>query len=364
MFMNRTNPAVLREMLNNQSFLTNNSYVNSSTQALLSKNNVTNSYNKYSPDIYKAENAPGAYSSNNNRVAILNKPVARDYDSYWKKLETQNSAASSRKYNGSLNASQIADKFAKGDNISMEEYKTMLKGIGVGDKYDAVVTKRLQTSQEQNLSSVLKKYNIKLDSNEKINITIDSQKGVIVSGIEDKEKLKKIQDALNSQPNELASLYAISSQTYKKVSSDYCSISQCINLAQQYLDEHTNGKVSVEDLKMQDGKIVGLPSALNNLLNKPVTSYKQNVQSDNKAYEAKLAIVNVLAYIKVNGSDNLPQINSTFTYKGGKLSCTEQPDLVKKHPETTSRSDFNNKTILLQNNPALYYKSVTAHKRN
>lgn len=360
MYMNRVSPAILSEILKQQTFSTSNSAVNSSAQNKFSPNNTI--YNKYNSDTYKAQNVPGAYSSNNNRVDILTKPVPRDYDPYWKKLETQTAATSSKKYTGSLTASQIADKFAKGENISMEEYKAMLKGIGVGSKYDEVVTKRMQISQENNLSSILKKYKIQIDPSEKLNITVDSQKKVIVSGIEDKEKIRKIQDALNDQPNDLSSLFAISSQTYKKVSSDFSTTSQCINLAQQYLDEHTNGRISVTNLKMQNGKIMGLTSTLNNLLNKSVTSYKQNVESDNKAYEAKLAIVNVLAYIQTHGSDNLPQINSTFSYKDGKLSCTEQPDLIDKHPETISSSDFNKKTILLQNDPALYYKSVTAHK--
>lgn len=365
MYYNRVNPSRAYDIfssLNPQASASQNTNAKSSAQNLIGnyKYGTNTTYDTYTSQ--KATN--GTNTTNSQRAKILTKATPRDYDEYWKKLESQQTSIP-RKYTGPLTADQIAKKFANGDKISNEEYYYMLKGIGIGDKYNATVTKRVQTSEEKNLSTILKKYKIELDPSEELKISVDTQKKVTVSGIEDTEKLKKIQDALNSEPNELSSLFAISSKTYKKLSSDFTSVAQCSGLAEQYLNEHTDGKVSITDLKIQNGKIIGLPASLNTLLNKPVTSYNPDIPAQSKAYEAKLAIVNVLAYMKVNGSDDLPNIDSTLSYKNDKLSCVEQPELAEEHPETSNSLDFTNKTILLQNNPMLYYQSVvnSSHKR-
>jgi hypothetical protein len=262
------------------------------------------------------------------------------------------------KYTGSLTADQIAEKYVNGDNVNDIEYCFMVKGIG-GNRSDAALISRCKTLEERNISQILVNNNIQLDPNQELKITVDLQNKVTVSGINDTEKLQQIEDALNSKYNMLAGLYQISSDTYKSVSKLYYAAAAGLDPVEQYLNQQTEGTISLTDLSIQDDKIVGLTPALDSLLNKDTTSYNMNNPEDKAAYEAKIKIVNLLAHMKVYGTENLPHANYTLSYKNETLSYIEQPDLVAKHPETLSNAEYYDKAELLQDDPIAYYNWFT-----
>lgn len=352
MNISRTDPSIVSKLLislsptKTKNTTSNNSIIKTSAQTTLVQETMHIGYNKQGNEIVA--------STYTNQTTIVGSTV-----------QTQNTVnainedtidAKAAKYTGSLTADEIEEKFINGDDVSDIEYAFMVKGIG-GNRFDAARISRCKTLEEQNLSQILTNNNIELDPDEELKINIDSQNEVTVSGINDAEKRQKVEDALNSKYNLLASLYQVSSETYKKVSKLYYGAVAGLGLAEKYLNTQTDGEVSLMDLSVQDGKIVGLTPDLDSLLNRDDSSYNMNNPEDKATLEVKSAIVNVLAHMKIY--ETLPHADSIVSYKNGTLSFIEQPDLVATHPETLSSDEYNHKAELLQYNPMAYYKWFT-----
>jgi hypothetical protein len=271
--------------------------------------------------------------------------------------EVQDSTDPSKKYTGSLTASQLGEKFANGDELSDEEYYFMLKELD-GNIFDAAFHKRNTVLEEKNISTVLTKNNIQLNSDQELRISIDCQNKITVSGIDDPEKCQQIASDLSSEASMLASLFQHNSETYTKVSGDFAGTAQALGTIEKYLNEKTNGKISITDLTVQDGKIVGLTPELDRLLNRNITPEDRLKFDEAENYTMKYGIIGAIMYININGAEDLPQMTFTLSYKNGKLSCIEQPDLIASHPETRTREQYIDQANLIQQDPMAYFNNL------
>jgi len=264
---------------------------------------------------------------------------------------------SQKKYTGSLAASQLGEKFANGDELSDDEYYFMLKELD-GNIFDVAFHKRNTVLEEKNISTVLTKNNIQLNSDQELRISIDCQNRITVSGIDDPEKCQQIASDLSSEASMLASLFQHNSETYTKVSGDFAGTAQALGTIEKYLNEKTNGKISITDLTVQDGKIVGLTPELDRLLNRNITPEDRFKFDEAENYTMKYGIIGAITYININGAEDLPQMTFTLSYKNGKLSCIEQPDLIASHPETRTREQYIDQANLIQQDPMAYFNNL------
>ena len=328
------------------------------TLTTLAEELVRFSDNKYG---YNQNGNETMMNTSTNQTEVVGSNTQGQYSASTANEDTIDGTAA--KYTGPMTADEIAKKYAKGDDVSDEEYCFMIKGIGLAN-VDAARCERFKVLEELNISTILAKHNIQLNSDEELNISVDCQNKVTVSGLNDTVKLQKIQDALNNEGFQLNSVYQTSSETYKKLSPTAFVISYSLGDVEQYLNKQTNGTISLTDLDLQDGKIVGLTPELDRLLNKDKNAYDiLNSEEDFQADRMKYKMTSVLAYIKANGTENLPQMNSTFTYKNGKLTCVEQPDLVKQYPQTMSNAEYQQQATLEMNDPAGYWAAESANKK-
>lgn len=252
--------------------------------------------------------------------------------------EIPNSNDSQKKYAGSLTASQLLEKYTTGEELSDEEYDYMLFETN-GNVFDAAFHKRSTILEEKNISNILEKHNIQLAPDQELYISIDCQHKITISGIADSEKCEQIANDLSNEARNLAGFFRLNSETYKNVSDKFKGNAERIGTVENYLDEQTGGSVSITDLTLQGEKIIGLTPELDRLLNRDITDadcYYSSDEADN--FRMKYSIIRSIEYLQNNESDNIPQMNFTLSYKNGKLSCIEQPDLVEQHPKTNQDS--------------------------
>lgn len=254
------------------------------------------------------------------------------------KPEIPDSNDSQKKYTGSLTASQLLEKYTNGEKLSDEEYDYMLFETN-GNVFDAASLKRNIMLDEKNISKVLAKNNIELAPDQELHISIDCQNKITISGIADSEKCEQIANDLSNEARNLAAFFRLISETYKNVSDKFKGNAERIGTVENYLAEQTGGSVSITDLTLQGEKIIGLTPELDHLLNRDITDadcYYSSDEADN--FRMKYSIIRSIEYLQNNESDNIPQMNFTLSYKNGKLSCIEQPDLVEQHPKVNQDS--------------------------
>jgi hypothetical protein len=271
--------------------------------------------------------------------------------------QVQDSTDPSKKYTGSLTPSQLGEKFANGDELSNDEYYFMLKELD-GNIFDAAFHKRNAVLEEKKISTVLTKNNIQLSSDQELRISVDCQNKITVSGIDDPEKCQQIANDLSSEASTLASLFQHNSETYTKVSGNFAGTAQALGRIANYLNEKTNGKIAITDLTVEDGKIVGLTPELDRLLNRNITPEDCLKFDERENDTMKYGIIGAITYISINGAEDLPQMSFTLSYKNGKLSCIEQPDLIASHPETRTREQYIDQANLIQQDPMAYFNNL------
>lgn len=119
------------------------------------------------------------------------------------------------------------------------------------------------------IDTLLEQNGIKLVEGEKYNITVDTSCFITVTG-NDTEKAKKIQDILNNTDymgyslNQLTSMY---SDRYKvKEGEEYNRLFFHEMDSESTIRELSNGELSLKDLSVKNGKILGLTPELDALI--------------------------------------------------------------------------------------------------
>jgi hypothetical protein len=296
------------------------------------------------------------------------------------------------KYKGALSAEQIAEKWATTGEITAQE-NHYLTTVNVGLWCEA--HQKSQVSRlAKRIDQALNANGIVMNADEEFSFSVDRNNQITVNGIGDPERSKKIQEALQSYTIQsqytsaslaigIRGAYFNNSQNTNRLSAEMRSLMLATMTASNFLYNETGGKVNLDDLTVVDGKIAGLPPELGDLLNG--NSSKDAVKNGQNLEGVKICIMQVKAYETKYGKENLPAVTSTFTYKNGKLTLVEDPELTTKanYYQYSSRKDigqdlnlltvanaisngrpvsFDESMQLLYNNPQLYYDSITAGK--
>ena len=250
--------------------------------------------------------------------------------------ESLNDLPENLKYKGKLTSVEIAEKYVTTGEITPQE------GYYLNTVNPTLFCESHEKAQVAvagiEINKALNENNIVLTPDEELKVTISSTNKITVSGIDDPERAQKIQEALqiynlkSSVPQSLASILngatVCGSQTINKLSPEVRGLIQSTLTATNFLYNKTGGKISLDDITIKDNKIEGLPSDLDTLLNGDIDknaeingTYVSGIKScilESKFYEDKY------------GKENLPIVTSNFTYKDGKLTAIEDPELSTK----------------------------------
>ncbi len=177
---------------------------------------------------------------------------------------------------------------------------------------------------EKMFNEFLTENGIEIGENEEIKMFVDGKLKVTVSGLEDKEKAKKIEDLLNNpderwgrQLNVLIRKY---SAEYRSIDRETARLMSQKNSTEDNLRYNSGGTLSLSDLWLEDGKIMGLSPELDELYN---VTKKDLSEGDKIGWEATNKMIKKLLTI---GLDNISDITAEVTFKGGNLSINDYVD--------------------------------------
>lgn len=179
--------------------------------------------------------------------------------------------------------------------------------------YLEAINKARVPLKAKEIGQLLEENNIQVNEEEEFRIFIDKTGIITVTG-ENEEKSKAIETILNNKQSLADSLHYLTfhySQRYKGVENAKDSYHEME--MESYLRRKTNGAISLADLSIKNGKIIGLPDELDELIHLT----KPNMTQDEKyRYEA---IQKVLAKVLTIGIDNIPDFTTEMVYKNGLL---------------------------------------------
>ena len=216
------------------------------------------------------------------------------------------------------------EKWANGETLSEAERSNMSM-FGAYSRDESVSdAKRSLTFEYKRMNKSLEDNGITFKDGETFNITLSSPGGkAIISGIEDKEKLKQVEEIINENLNKkLWVMYGNSVISYLNVPESERFMSRAVGGVENYLEKYTNGSVRLEDLSIEDnGEVLGLPNELSEIINSASTSVSENPNTELR--ETKIGLNLIIPFIKKNGMDALPRHNYYFEFGNGKLTSVD-----------------------------------------
>jgi hypothetical protein len=267
--------------------------------------------------------ASGSDASNNandlrtiERTRVIPKAYFRPYQETW------NSHCS---YSGDFDmsdvdgmASKLADKFVEQGFVESDsnsaskstDYKQGMAAI-------LAVYKARVPMQAKEIGEILKDNGITIEDGESYDFRVNKQCEITVTG-SDPDKAQKIQDVLNNSDqlgwklNRLTNIY--SPRYDVKDGDEYDRDIFNEMQAESTIKELSGGKLSMSDLSIENGKIVGLPPELDELIHRT----KPGMDSHDKTVYGK--IYTLMKGVLERGLDNIPDLHTEARYEDGKLT--------------------------------------------
>lgn len=178
--------------------------------------------------------------------------------------------------------------------------------------------KILIPSITKDIDTIMKDNGIEIGNDEKFDINVQNGKITVVG--EDTEKAKLMEDALNNTDRMNISLHYIT----KQHSEEFSKIDQSTReeiFGKVLLDfdvrKESNGEVGLNDLRLENGRIVGLPPEVEALYYGTKEGMSEE-EIEAKAY-TRAGIENMLR----KGLENIPDMVTNFTYSAGKITVSD-----------------------------------------
>lgn len=253
-------------------------------------NNINNVNNRYGLSL---SNKSVSISNNKNNAAIDSKKKYITSDTYTKL------------------AHQLGyTDYTVGDGTPITFYSERYGEIHSGNELLAKFYECNRNQLNQGINDTLDKNDIKLAANEKLNFTIDKNQAIKVSGADNEERNKQIEQALNGNENIISklvsSIVAVNSFNGQINQLEYDKWE-----ASRLLKEQTGQ--SLEELKLVDGKIIGGNEKFNAIVN----SFKDKATNEAN-YLNKLMVKKVTSVLSY-GVDRIDDINFSIDFQNGEL---------------------------------------------
>ena len=233
------------------------------------------------------------------------------YDYYTHNGRTREQAMNER--------AEVLEKWANGETLSKSERRKMsVFGGNSRDATNAGARRNLKFEYDR-MNKLLEENGINFTNGETFDITLSSPGGkAVISGLENEEKRKKVEDIINSSlDKKLWVLYEDSVVSYMNIPQSERFMSRAVGMVENFLQKHTDGSISLKDLFMdKSGNILGLPDSLYEIIN--------NKNPHFELRELKVSLNIVLPYIAQNSIDTLPRHSYYFRFGDGKLTTLDK----------------------------------------
>lgn len=164
---------------------------------------------------------------------------------------------------------ELLNKMANGEALTEQE-KGLIVIYATAEEYDsATVSATLKSTLQEELFSEMEKLGINA-SGYSFTIQIGANAQAMVEGIEDKKVKTLIEDIINKNfSGKLIDTYIAMNPEMQHLSEQERELQKLGLEIEKFLYKSTNGKVSIKDIKIENGKMKGLPENLDMLINQP-----------------------------------------------------------------------------------------------
>ncbi len=222
-----------------------------------------------------------------------------------------------KKYKGGRTVDELLQDMAEGktlDDVEMEYVKIF---ANLKDFEKAQQKAELKHDFSEDFVKDLESKGISRDELEGMQIKIESNGNVTVSGIEDKEVREQVQKLVEEKYSDrMYQYYTGIADSVGNLSSNTWQYATDVQEVRRYLKGVTGEDISLENLYLTpDGKIGGLPEKAANLINKT----KDNA----KIERIKDALINIIGHNRTSGDLGIPDFTSEFQFSNGAFSVAD-----------------------------------------
>lgn len=222
-----------------------------------------------------------------------------------------------KQYKGGRTVDELLQDMAEGKTLDDAETEYVKIFANMKDFEKAQQKAELKNDFSEDFVKDLESKGISRDELEGMQIKIESNGNVTVSGIEDKEVREQVQKLVEEKYSDrMYQYYTGIADSVGNLSSNTYQYATDVQEVRRYLKGVTGEDISLENLYLTpDGKIGGLPEKAANLINKT----KDNA----KIERIKDALINIIGHNRTSGDLGIPDFTSEFQFSNGAFSVAD-----------------------------------------
>ena len=222
-----------------------------------------------------------------------------------------------KQYKGGRTVDELLQDMAEGKTLDDAETEYVKIFANLKDFEKAQQKAELKNDFSEDFVKDLESKGISRDELEGMQIKIESNGNVTVSGIEDKEVREQVQKLVEEKYSDrMYQYYTGIADSVGNLSSNTYQYATDVQEVRRYLKGVTGEDISLENLYLTpDGKIGGLPGKAADLINKT----KDNA----KIERIKDALINIIGHNRTSGDLGIPDFTSEFQFSNGAFSVAD-----------------------------------------
>ena len=222
-----------------------------------------------------------------------------------------------KQYKGGRTVDELLQDMAEGKTLDDAETEYVKIFANLKDFEKAQQKAELKNDFSEDFVKDLESKGISRDELEGMQIKIESNGNVTVSGIEDKEVREQVQKLVEEKYSDrMYQYYTGIADSVGNLSSNTYQYATDVQEVRRYLKGVTGEDISLENLYLTpDGKIGGLPGKAADLINKT----KDNA----KIERIKDALINIIGHNRISGDLGIPDFTSEFQFSNGAFSVAD-----------------------------------------
>ena len=222
-----------------------------------------------------------------------------------------------KQYKGGRTVDELLQDMAEGKTLDDAETEYVKIFANLKDFEKAQQKAELKNDFSEDFVKDLESKGISRDELEGMQIKIESNGNVTVSGIEDKEVREQVQKLVEEKYSDrMYQYYTGIADSVGNLTSNTWQYATDVQEVRRYLKGVTGEDISLENLYLTpDGKIGGLPEKAANLINKT----KDNA----KIERIKDALINIIGHNRTSGDLGIPDFTSEFQFSNGAFSVAD-----------------------------------------
>ena len=256
---------------------------------------------------------------NFNIISVNSLEEMKNYTKEMEKLHQKQfeSLPEEKQYKGGRTVDELLQDMAEGKTLDDAETEYVKIFANLKDSEKAQQKAELKHDFSEDFVKDLESKGISRDELEGMQIKIESNGNVTVSGIEDKEVREQVQKLVEEKYSDrMYQYYTGIADSVGNLSSNTYQYATDVQEVRRYLKGVTGEDISLENLYLTpDGKIGGLPEKAANLINKT----KDNA----KIERIKDALINIIGHNRISGDLGIPDFTSEFQFSNGAFSVAD-----------------------------------------